>query len=155
MGTPKNREEWMVSYLCPGQSSLCHTDPWANNNKAGIAAKWGQLTTGISLACESGWAGKVRKKSICSPGKQWGNEMEIGTSEYLHLSPRRALGCREQFPKSSVCYNSVVPSEKCLFAVRCAVAAGVISFLSAGAGDKGQNHWQRAIYGEIDLDLHH
>lgn len=87
MGTPKNHEEWMVSYLCPGQSSLCHTDPWANNNRTGIAAKWGQLTTGISLACESGWAGKVRKKAFAAQRNNGEMKWKLGplsTSTFPH-----------------------------------------------------------------------
>lgn len=54
--------------------------------------------------------------------------MEIGTSEYLDLSPRRALGCREKFPKSSAVITQIYRLRNVFFSVRCAVAADFLLF---------------------------
>lgn len=101
--------------------------------KAGPADNWDRPGLWVRL----GWKGKER--SICSPEKQWGNEMEIGTSEYLYLSPRGALGCREQFPKSSSVTTQLYPLRNLFLLLD--VQLLLISFSSARAGDKRQTLW--------------
>lgn len=61
--------------------------------------------------------------------------MEIETSEYLYLAPQRALGCREQFPKSSTVITQLCPLRNIIFLLD--VQLLLISFSSARVGDKG------------------
>lgn len=63
--------------------------------------------------------------------------MEIGNSVYLCLSPTESPG--EQLPKSSTVITQLYLLRNVLLLLD--VQLMLISFSSARAGDKGQNHW--------------